>query len=198
MSITVDDEPQDARALGVRTVGELLERFSSRERLVVHVSIDGQCPGLDELDYIKSQPLENKVVYIETTRPQTIAHEVIDESLKLIDEAEKLRSEAVDALHHNKHADAFKKLAICFKNWTWTQESVEKLAQLLRIDLERIQLDDISLTEWLTQFSIQLNEVRESLEARDYSRLGDVLAYEAHDASDRWKQALVDLRSEIR
>ncbi|HQY87161.1 MAG TPA: hypothetical protein PK402_00790 [Tepidisphaeraceae bacterium] len=197
MSITVDDQPQDARELGVRTVGELLDRFSTRERLVVYVTIDGQRPELDELEYIKSQPLENKVVYIETTRPQTIAHEVIDEGLKLIEEADRLRGEAVDALHHNKPADAFKKLGTCFRNWTWTQESVEKLGKLLRLDLEKIQLDNITLTEWLTQFSMQLNEVRESLEARDYSRLSDVLAYEAHDASERWKQALEDMRKTI-
>ena len=199
MSVTVDDEPLAAESLGLSTVGHVLAHLQSRNRLVVHVLIDGHEPNFERIESLRAQPLGGKVVYIETVEPHRIAGEVFDSVQSLLVEADQLRAQAVEHLQIGEHTDALKKLGSCFTTWTHTQASVEKVARLLRVDLERIQLGDgVSLQAWLGQFTAQLTDIRSSLEARDYSQLADVLAYESHDAGQRWQEAIDAIRATLR
>ena len=197
MSVTVDDEPLSAESLGLATVGQVLAHLQSRNRLVVHVLIDGHEPDLERMDALRGQPVSDRTVFIETVEPQRIAGEVFDQVESLLVDAEGLRLQAVDHLQAGQHADALKKLGTCFTTWNHAQESVEKVARLLRIDLDRVSLDEGTLQTWLATFAGQLGEIRNALESRDYSHLGDILAYEANDAGDRWRQAIEAMRKTL-
>ena len=197
MSVTVDDEPLAADAMGLCTVGEVLAHLRSRNRLVVHLLIDGMEPDLGRLESLRAEALGGHAVFIETIEPQRIATEVFDQVQSLLADADTLRSEAVDHLQAGEHADALKKLGTCFTTWNHTQESIEKIARLLNIDLDRITLDDRTLQSWLADFAAQLGDIRGALEARDYSHLGDILAYEAHNAGDKWRQAIGAMRETL-
>jgi tetratricopeptide (TPR) repeat protein len=198
MSVTVDDQPFAAESLGLRTVGQVLSHLRSKERLVVHLMIDGLEPDLSKMETLRSQTLAQKAVFIETIEPKRIAAEVFESVESLLGDAETLRAQAVTHLQAGEHADALKKLGTCFTTWNNTQESVEKIARLLSVDLEQIQLDEGSLQVWLGEFTTQLTDIRSALEARDYVALSDILAYEAHDTSGRWQQAIDAIRTAIK
>jgi hypothetical protein len=198
MSVTVDDEPLAADSLGLATVGEVLAHLRARNRLVVHVLIDGHEPDLGRLEMLREQQLGGHAVFIETIEPHRIAGEVFDQVESLLTDADELRTQAVDHLQAGEHADALKKLGICFTTWNHTQESIEKVARLLKIDLDRIVLNQGTLQAFLTTFTTQLGDIRTALESRDYSHLGDILAYEAHDAGDKWRQAIGAMRATLR
>lgn len=198
MSVTVDDEPLAAESLGLATVGQVLSHLRNRKRLVVHLMIDGREPDLGQMDALCAQSLKDKAVFIETVEPHRIANDVFEQVQGLLGDAETLRSEAVTHLQAGEHADALKKLGTCFNTWSHTQDSVEKISRLLKIDLAKITLDEGTLHEWLAAFTRQLTDIRSALEARDYITLGDILAYEAQDASDRWRQAIDAIRGAIR
>ena len=198
MSVTVDDEPLAADSLGFATVGDVLAHLRARNRLVVHVLIDGREPDLGRLESLREQQLGGHAVFIETIEPQRIASDVFDQVESLLTDADELRTQAVDHLQAGEHADALKKLGTCFTTWNHTQESIEKIARLLKIDLDRIVLDQGTLQVFLATFTTQLNDIRTALESRDYSHLGDILAYEAHDAGDKWRQAIGAMRATLR
>ena len=197
MSVTVDDQPLAAESLGLRTVGQVLAHIRSKQRLVVHLMIDGREPDLNQMEALRSQLLGQKAVFIETVEPREIAAEVFDSVDSLLTDAEMLREQAVSHLQAGEHADALKKLGSCFTTWNHTQESVEKIARLLSVDLESIELDDGTLQKWLGQFTAQLTDIRSALESRDYVTLSDILAYEAHNTSGRWRQAIDAIRATI-
>lgn len=197
MSVTVDDQPLAAETLGLRTVGQVLSHLRSKQRLVVHLMIDGREPDLQQMESVCAQPLAQRAVYIETVEPKRIAAEVFNSVESLLVDAETLRAQAVTHLQAGEHADALKKLGTCFTTWNSTQESIEKVARLLSIDLDQVQLDESSLQSWLGEFTQQLTDIRSALEARDYVTLSDILAYEAHDTSGRWRQAIDAIRSAI-
>ena len=52
-----------------------------------------------------------------------------------------------------------------------------------------------SLQSWLETFGAQLGGIRPR-STRDYSQLADVLAYEAHDAGQRWREAIDAIRTD--
>lgn len=198
MSVTVDDQPLAAESLGLRTVGEVLTHLRSKQRLVVHVVIDGREPDLEHLDELRAQPLGQRALFIETVEPRQIADDVFDQVQGLLSDAETLRGEAVTHLQAGEHASALKKLGTCFTTWNHTQESVEKIARLLSVDLARVRVNQDSLQAWLKAFARQLNDIRSALESRDYVMLSDILAYEAHDTSERWQSAIAAIRETIR
>jgi hypothetical protein len=195
MTVMVDQEPLAAEQLGLSTVGQVLSHLSSRNRLVVHLMIDGRSPDMGSIETVRSQPLTGRTVYIETTEPKQIVTDVCREADQLLDEAEAMRSQAIDLLQTGKPADAFRRLSVCFNNWNHTRESVQKVGRLLRADLKRLFVGDESLQAWLESFTVQLAQMRQAIESRDFIHLSDVLAYEAHETTGRWRSALNQLRA---
>ena len=201
MPVTVDHEQmadEKIAAMGLRTVGQLLSHVLRENRLVVNLLIDGQEPDLSSLSTVKASPLNGHHLFIETAEPRTMAMEVLDEVDAQLAEADRLRREAVEMLQRNHPATAMERLSGCFTTWNNAQESVTKTAQLLRIDLDLVRIEMMSLSELLTDFTGQLRQIREALEGRDFVTLGDILAYEATQTCSHWQQALEAIREIVR
>ena len=197
MSVTVDDEPLAAETLGLATVGQVLAHLRTRNRLVVHVRIDGREPDFAQMDALRAQPVGERTLYIETIEPQRIAGEVFDQLDASLAEADALRGPIVESIRAGDACGAMKKLGVCFTSWSHAQTSIEQVARLLRIDLDRIAVGDATLAAWLQTFAGQLNEIRGALENRDYALLADLLTYETHDANDRWRAAIGAIRATL-
>jgi predicted DNA-binding protein (UPF0251 family) len=196
-SITVDHEPLSAEILGLTTVGQVLAHVQKDHRLVVHVLIDGQEPNLDQLPAIKQSPLVGHTLYIETCQPREMALEVLGEVELHLDEADRLRTEACDLLQQNQTAKAMEKLRRCFTTWQHAEESLLKISQLLRVDLERVKVNDRPLKQLFGEFAERLKAIRSALEDRDFVRLSDVLNYECAEMSQQWLAAIDSLRSVV-
>jgi hypothetical protein len=163
----------------------------------VNVLIDGEEPDLDRLSVVRQKSLHGLTVFIETAKPCEMALEVLDAVESQFDEADRLKCEAVDLLQKGEPTRAMEKLGGCFTTWLHAQESVLKTAQLLRIDLEALQIDGESLSSWVNAFAEQLRGIKGALEARDFVLLCDILTYEAADTTDKWKCALGAIRATI-
>ena len=201
MPVTVDHEQmadEKIAAMGLRTVGQMLSHVQRENRLVVNLLIDGREPDLSSLSTVKASPLNGHHLFIETAEPRTMAMEVLDEVDAQLAEADRLRREAVEMLQRNHPATAMERLSGCFTTWNNAQESVTKTAQLLRIDLDLVRIEMMSLSELLADFTGQLRQIREALEGRDFVTLGDILAYEATQTCSHWRQALDAIREIVR
>jgi hypothetical protein len=197
MSVTVDQQEIAADSMGLRTVGQVLGHVQKSNRLVINLLIDGQRPDLDQMTDVRAAPLLGHTIYIETAEPRRMARDVLDEVDLQLKQADRLKAEAVDLLQRNQAAPAMERLSGCFSSWHHAQETVEKTALLLKIDLSRVRVDMHSLKEMLGDFSIQLRQIRSALEDRDFVTLSDILAYETTQTSNQWQQALGAIRRVI-
>ena len=194
-SVTVDQRPLPAEELGLQTVGQVLAHLQKDNRLVVHVLIDGEEPDLARLPALKQRPLKGHTIYIETAEPKKMALEVLEEVENQLGEADRLKNEAADLLERNQQPKALEKLSGCFSTWQHAQESVLKTAQLLRIDLAKVQVEGRPLREQLEEFTGTLKQIRTSLENRDFVALTDILRYETAQTSEKWRAALQSMRA---
>ncbi|HEX8915516.1 MAG TPA: hypothetical protein VF796_24395 [Humisphaera sp.] len=195
MSVTVDHESLSVDQLGLTTVGQLLAHLQRDNRLVVNLLIDGEQPDLRQLGRVRASPLAGHVLYVETAEPQAIALDVLDEVEVELDEAERLKGEVVDLLQQNQPAPAFERMSRCFTAWNAARESIQKVTQLLRLDVERIRVGpNVALADTLTRFADHLRQLKDALEARDFVTLADVLAYEMTETTAQWRQALAAVR----
>lgn len=197
MSVTVDHQPLEAEALGLRTVGEVLAHLQRERRLVVHVLIDGHEPDPRSFNAVKRSLIDGHTLYIETADPQQLAADALTGVEEELREADRLRAEATVLLARNQNVKAMEKLSGCFSTWQAAQESVLKTAQLVRVDLNQLCVNGLSLTDLLTEFTAQLRQIKAALEHRDFVHLNDILTYEAVETGAQWRAALQALRAVI-
>jgi hypothetical protein len=197
MSVTIDHEALPVESLGLKTVGQVLAHVARDNRLVVNLLIDGAEPDLREMSRVRSAPLTNHTVFIETAEPREMADEVLTEVESQLSEADAASAEAVTLLQQNQTAQAMQKLSGCFTIWHHAQESIDKVAQLIRLDLDLVKVGAQTLADVLREFGDQLRQVRGSLENRDYVTLGDVLTYETPATLAKWRQAIGSIRRAV-
>ncbi len=197
MSVTIDDQPLATKELGLRTVGQVLAHVQKDNRLVVHVLIDGAEPDWDQMSSVRQSALDGHTLYVETVDPRRMALDVLGEVETQLREAERLKNETVELLAQNQSAKAMEKLGGCFRTWQHAQESVLKTAQLLRIDLGRINVNGQGLVQLLGEFTEQLRQIKSALENRDFVLLADILTYETTQTNTQWQAALEAMRATI-
>jgi hypothetical protein len=197
MTVTVDTEVLPATELGLSTLGDLLTHVSNRDRLVTQVLIDGQAPDLDRVPQWRGRSLNGHTIFIETHSKAGIAIEVLDEITRQLNEADEAREKAVDDLHASVPNKALQKLSGCFTAWQTAQTAIGQVSKLLKVDLERVRVQDITLAAALTNFAEQLRMVRDSIESRDYVTLADVLTYEMAQTISQWREAISQLRQSV-
>jgi len=197
VSITVDQEAFAAREIGLRTVGQLLSHVQRSNRLVVNLLIDGESPDLSAIGEIRRESLDGHTLYIETAEPGEMALDVLGEVEQQLQEADRLKNDAVDLLAQNAVERAMQKLSGCFSTWHNAQESVLKTAQLLRIDLDELQCGDRTLNAMVGEFTAQLRQIKLALESRDFVLLADILTYEATQTTSRWREAINAIRDTL-
>ena len=193
MSITVDHEPFDFRELGLQSIGQVLAHLQKEQRLVTQVLIDGE----EATNGFRQMPVEGRTIFIETSDPRGLALEVLDETASRIQQSETMKSEAAELLQRNQTNKAFEKLSSCIRAWHDGQDALLKTAELLRVDLTILTVDDQPFEELLTDFTQDLKLIRAALDQRDFVLLGDVLLYETADMTTKWLAAINALRDTI-
>jgi hypothetical protein len=195
MPVTIDHEPLCTEDLGLTTIGHVLSHVhATRNRLVVNLLIDGKEPDLDRMSDVKRVLLNGHTLFIETAEPRAMALDVLSEVEQQLAEADRLKTEAVDLFQRNAATRAMEKLSGCFSTWQHAQQSLLKTAQLLRIDLVRVNVHGRSLHDVLGQFIGQLREVKQAMENRDFVTLADVLTYEMTETTEQWRSAIGAMR----
>ena len=197
MPVTVDHQPLPTDSLGLTTVGQVLAHLQRQDRLVVNVLIDGAEPDLNQLPTIRQSALNGHTIFIETAEPREMAIDVLDEVERQLDEADRLKTDAVDLIQSNQNVKAMEKLGGCFRRWQHVQESVSKTGRLLRIDLSRIVVNGQSLDALMSEFGNQLRTIKSALENRDFVSLCDTLTYETSETVERWRAAVESMRETV-
>jgi hypothetical protein len=197
MSVTVDQQPLAAEELGLTTVGQVLSHLQTDKRMVINILIDGQRPDLTQMNLVRQSTVLGKTLFIETVHPRQMAFDVLAAIETQLGTAEKSKSEAADLLQKNQVAKAMEKLSLCFSTWNNARESILKIGQLLRINLEQLSVAGQSLVAVLAEFTNQLRQIKSALVDRDFVSLSDVLLYETSQTNQRWHAVLSAVRGAI-
>ncbi|MEO6434539.1 MAG: hypothetical protein ABIP55_02105 [Tepidisphaeraceae bacterium] len=197
MSVIVDQTPLPAESLGLNTIGQLLAHLRKDNRLIVNVVIDGKSSDPKRIRAIKRSTLADHAIQIETADPRQIAHQVLDEVEAQLIEVDRLTSESAALLEQQQVASAVEKLGGCFSAWRHVQESIFKVAQLRRIDIETIKVHGRAFTDLIADFASQLRQMRSALDGRDFATLGDLLTHKMNQVAEQWRDALRSFRGVI-
>ena len=197
MSVTIDHEPLPVLELGLQTVGQVLAHVVRDNRLVVQVLIDGQEPDIEQFGSVRATPIDGRTIFIGTANSAQLAMEVLDEVADQLNFAEQAKQAAADLLQQGKSNKALCELGVCIRAWQHAQQSIVKLLELLRVDPVDVMVSNRPLAQCLANFSLQLRQVKSSLEQRDFVSLGDTLHYETSDTTQSWLSCIDAVRQLI-
>ncbi len=197
MSVTIDHEPLPVGELGLQTVGQVLAHVAKDNRLVVQVLIDGQEPDIDQIGSVRSTPVDGRTIFIETANSAELAINVLDEVVDQLATAEQSKQTAADLLQQGQTSKALCDLGVCIRAWQHAQQSIVKVLELLRVDPGDVNVANQPLEQCLANFSLQLRQIKTSLEQRDFVSLGDILQYETSDTTQSWLSCIDAVRQLI-
>jgi hypothetical protein len=194
MSVTIDHETLPVGELGLQTVGQVLAHVARDNRLVVQVLIDGQEPDFDQIGSVRSTPIDGRIIFIETANSAELAQNVLDEVVTQLTSAEQSKQQAADFLQQGQTGKALCDLGVCIRTWQHAQQCIEIVLELLRIDPGDVLVAHQPLAQCLANFSLQLRQIKSSLEQRDFVSLGDTLQYETSDTTQSWLSCIEAVR----
>jgi hypothetical protein len=197
VSVTVDHEPLAVENLGLDTVGQVLAHLQKDHRLVVQVLIDGNEPQVGGGTW-RQTALAGHAVYVETADPRELAMDVLDSIASQLGDAERLKAEAADLLGKNQTAKAMQQLGGCVRIWQHADETVNKTAELLRVNLKAVDVHGRAMEAVLGDFAEQLRQIKGALEQRDFVALSDVLLYETTQTTENWQACIEAMRELVK
>ena len=197
MSVTIDHEPLPVRELGLQTVGQVLAHVARDNRLVVQVLIDGQEPDIDQIGSVRATPIDGRTIFIETANSGELAQNVLDEVVNQLSGAEQSKQQAADLFQQGQTSKALCELGVCIRAWQHAQQSIVKVLELLRVEPADVIVANQPLEQCLANFSLQLRQIKTSLEQRDFVSLGDTLQYETSDTTQSWLSCIDAVRQLI-
>jgi hypothetical protein len=197
MSVVIDRQPLAVRELGLQTVGQVLAHASKDNRLVIQMLIDGQEPDVAQLGSVRATPIDGRTIFIETANSAELANTVLDEVTEQLKGAEQSKLSAAELLQQGQTTNALSQLGVCIRAWQDAQQCVTKVLELLRIDAGDVRVNHQPLEQCLANFSLQLRDIKRSLEQRDFVSLGDTLLYETADITQSWLECIEAVRGLI-
>jgi len=197
MSVVIDRQPLAFRELGLQTVGQVLAHVARDNRLVVQMLIDGQEPDIAQIGSVRATPIDGRTIFIETANSAELAHTVLNEVSDQLNSAEQSKQTAAELLQQGQTTSALSQLGFCIRAWQDAQQCVVKVLELLRIDAADVRVSNQPLEQCLANFSLQLRDIKSSLEQRDFVRLGDTLLYETADTTSSWLACVQAVRQLI-
>lgn len=197
MTLTVDQTDVAAGEHNLSTVEDALKHASAGGRLVVTLLVDGNEPEDGQLASVRAMPLAGRCVYIETADGREMAEEALAAIAEQVGQAEGLRQEAVKHLQAGSLDAALPALSRCFSIWLGAQGSLRAVCELCGLPISTENAAGAPLVEMLREFTAQLRQLKEALEARDYVLVSDVLAYEMEHSAGRWQDAIIAVRNAV-
>ena len=193
MDVLVDGEvfaPQLNSASVVRDVtDQLRERLTDEKRLVVGILCDGEELAGAVLEKKLDEPLSRfDRLEVRTALVSDLASELLIQTTEMLDQARQVQSEVVELLSQGSTTRAMELLSDCFGVWKNAQECLQHAAVALGLELDDVRFEEATVAEFMSEVAAALRTVRESLEARDYVMLSDVLAYELDPLTERWQR----------
>jgi len=164
---------------------------------VVSLLVDGNEPDEAELGNIRAMPLAGRCVYIETADGREMADDALSAIAAQVVQAEGLRQEAVKHLQAGSIDGALPALSRCFSIWLGAQGSLRAVCELCGLPITTENAASGPLVEMLAEFTGQLRQLKQALEARDYVLVSDVLAYEMEHSAGRWQDAIISVRKAL-
>lgn len=197
--IVIDEQTYSGALSGRHTVRELADEVcgpasSPDRRLVVAVSCDGQPITPERLEQVLQSPIEQfESLELQTVSVRDQVRLTLTQAREVLPQARLCCEEAADLLDQGRHESSMLQLQKLLEILKQVQYTTVLVAQLLGLDLDRLDADGRSLVETLDLIKDHLGRLKEGMENHDFVTVSDLLRYEFAEPLGAWSGLLQSL-----
>ncbi len=202
MQLYLDDSPFEvspgADASLNDLVGQVNQHLTGRRRVVIALGCDGREVPAGELEQVLERPAAQfDRVDIRSEPQSVVAALLLEQAFGLFGETEEHLPGINELLAEGQTARGMEILAGDFRLWQQAHEAVIQAVRLGEVPIDDVTVGELTSTSIIQQLRDKLVQIKESLEARDFVMLGDILQYEIGETISRWKQLIEEIGGRI-
>lgn len=169
--------------------------------LIIEVKADGVPVGNEVLSGEKEHAGPVASLEMVSVRPRELMAQTLRNAAGALDEVEPKREMAAEKLAQGELQEAMDELQVVLSAWQTVQSITEKGGQLLGEDLTQAHLKAIDaqtpVADCIQALRHVLAELNNALAEQDWSRLGDIVAYDLEVLARDWKVVLGALADHV-
>ena len=171
---------------------------ADKGRAVIAIQCDGRDLGADELADALARPLSDfQRVELRSLPAGEVAVSILNHAADLVRETEQNQPDIVELLNEGNTVRGMELLAGSFSLWQQAHEAMLQAVRLGRVNLDEVTVQGTPSVDIIGGLRDRLAQIKESLEARDYVMLADILQYEIGDTVQNWKALTAELRARL-
>lgn len=169
--------------------------------LIIEVKADGVAVSNDVLSGEKEHAGQVGRLEMVSVRPRDLMAQTLRNAAGALDEVEPKRELAAEKIAQGELQEAMNELQVVLSAWQTVQSITEKGGQLLGEDLTQVPLKGIDaktpVADCIGALRHVLGELNNALAEQDWSRLGDIVAYDLEALARDWKMVLGALADHV-
>jgi hypothetical protein len=169
--------------------------------LIIEVKADGKAIENDVLSGEKEHAGQVGRLEMVSVRPRELMAQTLRNAAGALDEVEPKRELAAEKIAQGELQEAMNELQVVLSAWQTVQSITEKGGQLLGEDLTQARLKGIDaqtpVADCIAALRHVLGELNNALAEQDWSRLGDIVAYDLEALAGDWKMVLGTLADHV-
>ena len=198
MEVYLDNDvlKTEATTLGGVIDAGLLQ-LGEQGRLIVEIRLDGKTLKASQVEQHMPQPIQAQEVQLITADKFTLAEQTMLEIREALTGAGSLQQQAAELLQSDQPADAMVPLKHALAIWQQTQQSVQQATSLMKIDLDKLTVNDVTAMDRIQTLTQPLRDAVDQLNNQDWVALGDTLGYEMPGAINGWTELIDTIVEEM-
>lgn len=171
-------------------------------RIVVEATLDGRALTDEQLENPTDDPGAGEEVRLLSAEPKSLVRITLLDAADALEDAKTRQSQCAEKLHSGDIEGAMQTLAEAISVWQAVRDVVSRSADLLRLPLDGIKTlvdqQERPVGDHIASLTANLEELKRSVNAEDWSALADLLAYDLDEQADRWRELMHSLADHVK
>ena len=199
MQAFLDGEPLDAKdASFAAAVSAAAASSEKQHRIIVQVMADGHAVSDECLqDPLRSTVSAQRLEFV-SVAPEQLVATTLENAADVLGETRATQLAAAEQLQLGEQEQAFVQLGPVLETWSAVQAAVQNSAAVLKIDVTVLGTRaGVELKPLIAGLSSHLGQLKNAIEAKDWSSAADTLAYDLDSQCEQWTIALKKLSESL-
>jgi hypothetical protein len=200
MDVYLNDQPVTDPIAPEATVNDVLTavREANPAMLIARLRRDGVEVAPERLEAVLAERMGAPGrLDVELEGPMALGARLAGEVAELLEQSRQRRVEIAEAVAAGKQARAMERLTETFNAWNTAEQALQKIAQLVGLDLDHPVAEGVVPAELIEQLRDHLRQVKQALQIRDYVAVADLVEHRQAPIIDGWQQMLVSLQQKM-
>lgn len=182
------DVPRPTLAAALKVAVETANRDG---RIIVEVKCDGARLSDDVLAAPSDEVLGTRTLAFTSEDPRLLVARSMQDAEDLLGTTRVKQQSIAERVQAGDLGPALADLSECFKAWQVLHDVVSQGCAVLGWDIEKVALEDgMTLSAAVADLRGHLRNLRDALEAEDWSAVSDVVGYDLDAQATRWQATL--------